>query len=809
MKTYAGPTRKILRRGFGLRRVLILLIVISLATLGVLVSRGLGNAGKDFIRNEFRQRGMELDFRKVTLDPLRGLVAHDVAIYEGPQRVQQVAFVNRIALDINIEAALRGRPFLESVDLRDATIRLPVLGSSGEEAQDIVMHGLNAEFRISPTQLRLSQATWNLLGVDISLRGTLVHHETLLRDGELDEDAEGDGSWYYQLVEQLQAIQYHGRPARLSIEFFADARALENVDLRLQFLAEQIEFQDFRIHDFRVLGQWHHGRLRLREFLIQDDVGTLAASGELDFGAGDWHIDYQSSIDLPSLLSAVSEGVFDAEMPSSFYEVLIAPAPTLQGQWSAEKNDLGEMQQTLIGSLSIPRLSFRHLSFNGLKVDFSWDGQQMFLRNLQVQEGEGRLRAHVMRNAEGILHLSMTSDLDPELLRPFLSGRGLEAFEEWEFFDRPELEMNLMGSLDEPEGMQLEGRLRLGHTGYRGVNMRSANARVRYADKAFVYDGFWIERDEGFASGTMTYDFGRRRVEFRNVVSTLNPSETAVWIDRNFPNDLRSFQFQGAPTLTVEGHVEFGGLTDHDMVIEVDAPEGMNYELLGKWLPLDEVRGRMHFTEGLLTLSNIEGRLYGGKLQAGVRVGMLGDTSYACDIAFQEIGFKDFNQLYFDYNDASGSLSGGLSLRGDLRDMRRLAGQGNIEVRDGSIFVIPYFGPLSGLLNEIIPGMGFSNASLALSDFTIRQGVLETDSFEVRGSGFTMIGGGKLDFPDDRIDFNVRVNARGMSGMILFPVSKLFEYTATSGLSDPQWRPKRFSTRSREDRAAAAENSRP
>ena len=53
-----------------------------------------------------------------------------------------------------------------------------------------------------------------------------------------------------------------------------------------------------------------------------------------------------------------------------------------------------------------------------------------------------------------------------------------------------------------------------------------------------------------------------------------------------------------------------------------------------------------------------------------------------------------------------------------------------------------------------------------------------------------MIGHGKLFFVDDRMDFDMRINAQGLPGVLLFPVSKLLEYTSDGKLSKPTWRPK-------------------
>jgi hypothetical protein len=53
-----------------------------------------------------------------------------------------------------------------------------------------------------------------------------------------------------------------------------------------------------------------------------------------------------------------------------------------------------------------------------------------------------------------------------------------------------------------------------------------------------------------------------------------------------------------------------------------------------------------------------------------------------------------------------------------------------------------------------------------------------------------MIGKGNLFFVEDRMDFTVRVNAQGVPGLLLYPVSKLFEYISDGKLSEPKWRPR-------------------
>ena len=145
-------------------------------------------------------------------------------------------------------------------------------------------------------------------------------------------------------------------------------------------------------------------------------------------------------------------------------------------------------------------------------------------------------------------------------------------------------------------------------------------------------------------------------------------------------------------------------------------------------------------------------------------------------------------KLYFDYDDSRGRLNGRYGFTGRGNDPRTMEGRGQLTVDNGNVFAIPFLGPLSGILDGITPGMGHDVARRAEARFTISNGVIATDDLVVQGNGFSMIGKGKLFFLDDKMDFDMRINAQGLPGVLLFPVSKLFEYTADQKLSKPVWR---------------------
>ena len=79
----------------------------------------------------------------------------------------------------------------------------------------------------------------------------------------------------------------------------------------------------------------------------------------------------------------------------------------------------------------------------------------------------------------------------------------------------------------------------------------------------------------------------------------------------------------------------------------------------------------------------------------------------------------------------------------------------------------------------------------ATATLAIKDGIIHTEDFDVAGKLFDMVGSGEIYFLDDKLDFDIRINAKG-AGIVLAPVYKLFEYKGEGTLSKPDWHPKRF-----------------
>jgi len=213
---------------------------------------------------------------------------------------------------------------------------------------------------------------------------------------------------------------------------------------------------------------------------------------------------------------------------------------------------------------------------------------------------------------------------------------------------------------------------------------------------------------------------------------------------------------------------------------------------LGKTLPFERVSAKLIFTNDRLQIVDLGGNIFAGTVRGSSDMSLArGDPHYHAKIFVERVDFPRLTDLYFDYKTAQGKLRGQYDFTGLGSDSKTMRGNGKIEVTDGDVFAIPVFGPLSGILNGMLPGSGYSIARKATSTFTIKDGTIHTDDFEAQGKLFSLLGHGDIHFLDDKLDFEVRMDMHG-AGMLLAPVYKLFEYAGEGSLKKPDWHPKRF-----------------
>ncbi len=775
---------------------------LTLAIIGSLIwalwyvnTKGFTKSWRNRVQAEFQKHGIAIDIHRLTLNPVRGLIAKNVTIYRTVAAHDEIAKVSSIRLDINFANLIRGRNFINAVDLSNTRLAIPIATRN----QDINLEILDLDARISfpPEQIRVSQVSCKVLGINIIASGTL-----LLPDDyrpEINEDSEPpDLPWLEPLLQSVESLQFPGRQPTLTISFSGDVSSIESITIdNASFISGPIIADKVRVEQVEFYMTYMEKQLELKQMEISDERGELLAKGKFNLDGRKGHIQILSSLDLQPLLAQT----FDY---AALRELTFFTEPKLE---AAVDIDLSrENPIKLIMTAAAKQVGVRSIVFDSLGAQLSWHGENLLVRDFELTHSSGSLRAQMLKSEAG-LKANLTSDINPKMLIPLLDRSSILMLNEWEFSDPPRVVLDATG----PDFANLiaTGTLTLDHAVYRGVELLKANSKLEIADRKVIYKDFTIAREEGTGSGTFIYDFGKGEAVLQNIVSTMYPDKVAQWIDPEFVDDVLPYRFRTPAQVIANGVVKLGGSMGTDLTMEIEGSDTMDYTFLGQDLPLEKVSGTLKILDYDLFLEDFSGQLFGGdvKLQAVVSVDPE-DPTYQCTIDVDNADFQSITALYFDYTESEGKVSGRYSFTGRENDPAKMTGSGNVVVLNGDVFAIPFLGPFSELLNTIVPGMGYSVADRATANFNIADGKISTDDFVVLSSAFSMSGGGDIDFMNDRLDFDIRINAKGLPGVLLFPVSKLFEYTADGTMDQPGWKPKLLSTSPQSATGAAADDSR-
>ena len=589
--------------------------------------------------------------------------------------------------------------------------------------------------------------------------------------------------WIERLLGEIESLKFEAEPPVIGLKFSGDLAQMENARVEATLSGERLRRGNYEMQDLFVAAEWADQELNITRCEWSDGAGNFAGRASWSRQSSDANFQARSTLALKAFLDAFGLGDFLAD--ATFY---VPPLVEISG--SANFAD-DHPRLKIIGHAAVGSFAYKTAPFSDLSLDFSWDGKRALFRDVRLRHQSGQLSADLF-DAPKDFRLNIESTINPGVLRTLAPPDLSQFLSEWEWQRPPSVHLAIRGQDRHPETWKGEGTVALNRTRFRGVWMNSGSAKIRFGDGAITYDDFRVTRDEGIGTGTFTYDFINHEVRVANVKTSVRPADAIFWIDPTLWKAVVPYKFRQPPNITANGVYQFRGGKNTRLEITVDAPNGMDYAFLGKTLPFDRVSGRLLFTNDRLQLIDLKGELFSGTVRGATDISLAqNDPHYHANVAVAGIDFPHLTDLYYQYKTAHGELMGAYDFTGLGSDARTMRGSGKIQVTNGEVFAIPIFGPLSEILNHILPGAGYSIAHKAAASFTIKDGIIHTDDFEAAGKLFGMLGHGDIHFLDDRLDLDLRLNASG-AGVVLTPMYKLFEYKAEGSFNHPNWHPKRF-----------------
>lgn len=423
-----------------MRRLLFALLAVVLGFLTALAwygyDRGLTKKWRNYLVNQFRKEGIEVSLHRLTLDPLRGLVGEEVKLYDAKDKRHVLAVIDRIMLGVNYANAIRGRTFLDSIDLRDAHLTFP-LDPADPEGESVTISHLNARLLLPPGQIYLSRAEAEIYGLRVLAFGRLVNPQ----DFRFQRDAhESPGAVLARVVEELKGLHFEGPHPVLSIQFSGDLAHPEEIFADARLHATDIRRKKYQIQRLDVTAGCQGGIAELKQFDAADLRGEFHACGTYELASHQVALRVQSSLDLQELNHTFH---FTGDLGDFFFPDPPQVDCTLQGTLQSAP------RLRAFGHLALGNFTFKSEPFTSLAADASWDGEAWSVRDLHLTHRSGELSGDAVQTS-GDFRAKLQGKINPKALLPLLSGNGTEWLSQFDFTDAPERRAHLPGKSLEP-----------------------------------------------------------------------------------------------------------------------------------------------------------------------------------------------------------------------------------------------------------------------------------------------------------------------------------------------------------------------
>ncbi len=670
------------------------LAVLAGAAIGAayLTSAAFAERWKSFVVEQLAEREVHVDFRSLTVDPFRGLVARDAVVFNDSGREQVLAAVERMHIDFDVGRLIEGELKVEALTLRDTALALPVdpQDPASEKAQ---MTGLNARVFLMEDRLDIRQAEGELAGVRLSVTGSLVLPKKKEPRDPKDDPKENaarrmefirrNRSHIQQGLRWLERFQFAQKPS-VAVELDGYADKLQNIEARLTLSARGVESGGYRCEDIDMQARYSGGFIDLTRLHLRDATGTLDASGGWQMGGEEVKFRLSSSADLPGLAAAFLHS--EALREVVFYE---PPSLSLDGTWFVGPSTKAKTARPVsaLGQLSCGRVASRGEIFDGLSLNFGVTPEGFYVRDGLLRHKSGTLGFQAMDTDSGPLKFRALLKMDPRAFLPFVQKeKTREAISRFDFRDSSTIFLQLDGEGPGPAltGLRSAGRAELRDFTYRGTEIASAEGRVEFSGPEQVFSAITVTRHDGSGeAGEVRVNNQEGWVRLTGIKGSLDHVAITNCFAPKTAQHIARYKLPPSTAVELGGTIGTKKPDLNDLTISFRTPGGTGrYPLWGKEYEIGSPAGQITVKQDQLGY-DVSGQLHSKPMRARgtVRLGAESAPEYTVQLTAGSFPYSVFgknlpfenatadvkakgSQVEFDVK--SSLLAGQFSLKGSL-----------------------------------------------------------------------------------------------------------------------------------------------
>lgn len=477
---------------------LTLLVGFGIAMGWYVSSKGFTRKWRKYIVKEFRKAGVEVKIHRLTLDPFRGLVAKQVTVLDARDKKLALAWVDEVLLGVNYAAAMRGETFLDSADLRDANLWLP-LDPKVKASPKITITKLNARLFLPPRQIYLAKAQAEVQGIQVFATGRLINpqawdpkqnrHTAVMEIGQ-------------EVLQELEKMKFGSPAPTMTIEFSGDLAQPDQIQADLRCRAREVRRKAYDIKSVNIAASLRKGVLELQQFHLVDARGELRAAGTYDLASKAIAVLTKSTLQLGDIDKAFSW------FPDLGDWTLHEP-PNLELNLSGALEPADALKVT--GHVEMHRSQYRRIPFKELSTSFSWESKGWSLRDFHLTHEAGELTGDATFQP-GEFRAKLNSTLEPGLIVGLLKPAHAEWLARFDFDTPPTLQLEVRGTAPELSACEGTGQLSYARVLYLGQPATPTSSTLHFSKGVLTVAPFTLEQDAAAGPSRLLFDFPRHEV---------------------------------------------------------------------------------------------------------------------------------------------------------------------------------------------------------------------------------------------------------------------------------------------------------
>lgn len=762
---------------------------------------GLPEHWREALEMEISKHGAHVEIGALTYIPLRGFLAWNVRIYAEKERTHEISRLERASLVLDNARLAAGEFRLRKIELRNARLLLPV-DPKNPSGESLDFTGINGTIHMPDDRtIRTRDARATVGGIALTLSANILGKDPSKRGPDDDKNEGRRRELIARIIRELRQWDFGtGDQPTARVDLTGDLTDKKTIRADFIVRAPSIQKKQYRLRDCEARGSLADRLLSIDSLAATDTHGKLSGRADYLLTSRTGRFETTSSINIPHLLRAWLDTPFNLDLISGG-----TPQISAEGDFSLPEDAPASIRLT--GHALSSSIKFRGISFESLDTLFSWQDGKLFLPDLTLTRRDGTARAKALVTGEK-LHLAIHSTLPATLYGPFFSGQPLaNTIASFTGDSNPSTEIKLVGTsgLGEDHTWAYSGSGTFKNFSYKGVPLKSATCSFDLDNSAldfhtgkvvFDYTGYDLHQTFGGPStGTATferarYDHELKTVTIRGVSGAMFPAPFVRLFSSKIADGLEKYRFHSPPALTGEGIVDTTPAGRTDLMVTFSTEESATYDFLGKDLTIAAPSATVHIDGPRVAVDNLELQAFGGPVSG--RFTHSTDSGLSGDLNWSGLSMSGISDTYGFAMKGGGLLTGRLDFSLIGGKVGTMDGEGLVALEKAELFSVPILGPLSNVVSKVLDNerAGFQRARSAFCTFRIRDGILSTRDFQTATKSVTFAGDGSVDLAAKTVDFTIRLNARGLLGLITLPLRPffgLFQFRGTGPLKDTTW----------------------